>query len=107
VRASTGSLFAVPVVRAAAPDPVVEWARAEDVRIIGTDETGTLDLTEYDLRGPVLIVIGNETRGMSTAWFAACDDVVRIPIGGAASSLNAAAAATVLLYESVRQRGKK
>jgi 23S rRNA (uridine2479-2'-O)-methyltransferase len=52
-------------------------------------------------------VIGNETRGMSAAWLAACDEVVRIPIGGAASSLNAAAAATVLLYEAARQREEK
>ena len=55
----------------------------------------------------MLIVIGNETRGMSATWLAACDDVVRIPIGGAASSLNAASAATVLLYEAARQRSEK
>jgi tRNA G18 (ribose-2'-O)-methylase SpoU len=107
VRASTGSLFAVPVVRAPAPGVVAEWARAADVRIIGTDETGNTDVHRCDLRGPVLIVIGNETRGMSAAWLAACDEVVRIPIGGAASSLNAAAAATVLLYEAARQRFEK
>jgi tRNA G18 (ribose-2'-O)-methylase SpoU len=107
VRASTGSLFAVPVVRASAPGVVAEWARAADVRIVGTDETGNHDVNHHDLRGPVLIVIGNETRGMSAAWLAACDEVVRIPIGGAASSLNAAAAATVLLYEAARQRFEK
>lgn len=107
VRASTGSLFAVPVVRVPGPNPVVAWARKAGVRIIGTDETGPHVVADADLRDPALIVIGNETRGMSTAWLAACDDVVRIPIGGAASSLNAAAAATVLLYEAARQRGEK
>jgi TrmH family RNA methyltransferase len=107
VRASTGSLFAVPVVRAAAPGEVAAWARAADIRIIGTDETGTHDVSRHDLSGPALIVIGNETRGMSAAWHAACDEVVRIPIGGAASSLNAAAAATVVLYEAARQRIEK
>jgi TrmH family RNA methyltransferase len=107
VRASTGSLFAVPVVRAPAPGPVSDWARAENRAIIGTDETGTHDIAAYDLRDPALIVIGNETRGMSAAWLATCDDVVRIPIGGAASSLNAAAAATVALYEAARQRAEK
>lgn len=107
VRASTGSLFAVPVVRASSPAEVVAWARAGDVPIVGTDEDGTLDISRHDLRGPVLIVIGNETRGMSTTWLAACDEVVRIPIGGAASSLNAASAATVLLYEAARQRSEK
>ncbi len=107
VRAGTGSMFAVPVVRASGPEPVVEWARMRDIRIIGTDETGTDLVGDHDLADPALIVIGNETRGMSAAWLAACDDVVRIPMGGAASSLNAASAATVLLYESARQRGKK
>jgi hypothetical protein len=47
-----------------------------------------------------------ETRGMSTTWFAACDKVVRIPIGGAAGSPNVASAATVLLYEAARQRSE-
>jgi TrmH family RNA methyltransferase len=107
VRASTGSLFAVPVVRVSAPAEVITWARAANLRIVGTDEGGTLDISAYDLRGPALIVIGNETRGMSATWLAACDEVLRIPIGGAASSLNAASAATVLLYEAARQRGKK
>jgi TrmH family RNA methyltransferase len=106
VRASTGSLFAVPVVRAPSPAGVVAWARGAGMRIIGTDENGTADIARHDLRGPVLIVIGNETRGMSAAWLAACDDVLRIPIVGAASSLNAASAATVVLYEVARQRSK-
>ncbi|GAA4639412.1 TrmH family RNA methyltransferase [Actinoallomurus vinaceus] len=105
VRASTGSLFALPVVRAPAPRPVVDWARESGLRIVGTDETGTVDVGDHDLRGPALLVIGSETRGMSGAWAAACDDVVRIPIVGAASSLNAASAATVFLYEAARQRG--
>lgn len=105
VRASTGSLFALPVVRAQGPDPVIAWARAAGLPIVGTDETGAVDVAGHDLRGPALIVIGNETRGMSAAWTSACDAIVRIPIGGAASSLNAASAATVLLYEAARQRG--
>lgn len=101
VRASTGSLFTVPVVRVAAPDAVVRWARGAGLRIIGSDEAGTAGAPGSDLRG--VIVVGNETRGMSAAWRAACDEIVRIPIGGTASSLNAAAAATVLLYEAVRE----
>lgn len=107
VRASTGSLFAVPVVRVSGPDDVVGWARAAGLAIVGTDEGGALDISAGDLRRPSLIVIGNETRGMSAGWLAVCDEVLRIPIGGAASSLNAASAATVLLYEAARQRSEK
>jgi tRNA G18 (ribose-2'-O)-methylase SpoU len=51
-------------------------------------------------------LIGNETTGLSAAWREAADVIVRIPITGAASSLNAAAAATVVLYEAVRQRSR-
>jgi TrmH family RNA methyltransferase len=63
-------------------------------------------VADHDLTGPTLFVVGNETNGMSTAWREACDVVVRIPIGGAASSLNAANAATVVLYEAGRQRAR-
>jgi TrmH family RNA methyltransferase len=104
VRASTGSLLAVPVVRAASQADVVGWARAAASRIIGTDEKGEADIADIELTGPVLLVIGNETTGLSAAWRQSCDIIARIPITGAASSLNAAGAATVVLYETARQR---
>lgn len=112
VRASTGSLFAVPVVRDAAPAGVLAWVRGQrvagvPVAVLGTDEKGDVALTEQDLTGPTLLVVGNETSGLSEAWRAACDQIARIPITGSASSLNAASAATVLLYEAARQRGAR
>jgi 23S rRNA (uridine2479-2'-O)-methyltransferase len=104
VRASTGSLLAMPVVRAASHVDVIDWARARSATIIGTDEKGEADITDVKLAGPVMLVIGNETTGLSAAWRQACDVMARIPITGAASSLNAAGAATVVLYEAARQR---
>jgi 23S rRNA (uridine2479-2'-O)-methyltransferase len=109
VRASTGSLFAVPVVRAEGPAEVLAWVDGRrragvPVTVLGTDEHGPDDVAGRDLTGPTLVVIGNETSGLSEAWRAACDVIARIPISGAASSLNAASAATVLLYEAARQR---
>lgn len=109
VRASTGSLFAVPVVRVDSHREVLDWVagmRADGlpVRMAGTDEHGPADVAEYDLTGPRVVLIGNETHGLSAGWRAAADDMVRIPITGAASSLNAATAATVMLYEATRQR---
>jgi TrmH family RNA methyltransferase len=104
VRASTGSLFAVPVVRADTHADVISWARARSAAIVGTDEKGDADIADTDLAGATVIVIGNETAGLSAAWRQACDVVTRIPITGAASSLNAAGAATVVLYEAARQR---
>jgi TrmH family RNA methyltransferase len=107
VRASTGSLFTLPVVHAPSAGEVLAWCaeQRQGFQIIGTDETGTTPLDRLDLRGATVVVVGNETTGMSAAWRAACTAIASIPIGGGASSLNAAAAATVVLYEAARQRG--
>jgi TrmH family RNA methyltransferase len=110
VRASTGSLMAVPVVRVPSHREVLEWVEREraagrPLTIVGTDENGAADIADVDLTGPTLLVIGNETAGLSAGWRQSCDTIARIPIGGAASSLNAATAATVALYEATRQRG--
>ncbi|WP_260477761.1 TrmH family RNA methyltransferase [Nonomuraea sp. WAC 01424] len=110
VRASTGSLFRLPAVRTSSPTEVLDWVTAQrerglPIKIVGTDERGDVLVTECDLTGPVLLVVGNETTGMSSRWRELCDEIVRIPIGGAASSLNAASAGTLMLYEVARQRG--
>lgn len=110
VRASTGSLFSMPAVRVASAHDVLAWVdalRADGVpaRIIGTDEHGAVAVHDADLTGPAILVVGNEKSGVSAAWRDACDQAVRIPIGGSASSLNAASAGTVVLYEAARQRG--
>lgn len=109
VRAGTGSLFALPVVRAPSHREVTAWlAEAREqgtpVTIVGTDEHGDAEVSDFDLTRPVLLLIGNETAGLSSAWRELCDQVVSIPMTGSASSLNAAGAATVVLYEAARQR---
>ncbi|MDS2172382.1 TrmH family RNA methyltransferase [Nesterenkonia sp. CL21] len=109
VRASTGSLFAVPVVRVSSHQQVLTWVKEQrlagiEITVVGTDENGTADIADLDLAGPTLLAIGNETTGLSAGWQKACDVIASIPIGGSASSLNAASAATVTLYETARQR---
>jgi tRNA G18 (ribose-2'-O)-methylase SpoU len=104
VRASTGSLFAVPVVRVGSHRPVLDWAAAAGLTVVGTDEHGPTDVADHDLRRPTLIVVGNETTGLSAGWREGCDAYVRIPMAGSASSLNAATAASIVLYEAARQR---
>jgi tRNA G18 (ribose-2'-O)-methylase SpoU len=112
VRASTGSLFAIPVVRAPSHREVLDWASAARaggvaITVVGLDEAATTDIADQDLRGPTLLLVGNETHGLSAAWREACQHLVRIPMQGAASSLNAAACATVALYEVARQRAAR
>jgi 23S rRNA (uridine2479-2'-O)-methyltransferase len=106
VRASTGSIFALPVIQADGPDEVLQWASRTGVQLVATDEHGAVEVADHDLTGPTALLIGNETTGLSTAWRSAADVLVRIPITGAASSLNAATAATVVLYEVSRQRSR-
>lgn len=111
VRATTGSLFTIPVVRVASSADVVTWVgpqrtRGLAIRVVGTDESGSTSISDCDLTAPTLLVVGNETAGMGVRWREACDQVVRIPMGGSgASSLNAATAGSVALYEAARQRG--
>jgi TrmH family RNA methyltransferase len=112
VRASTGSLFALPVVRAPSHQAVLDWAaalrgRGVALEILGTDESGDEDIAGHDLTGAKIIAIGNETQGLSNAWRQSCDRILRIPIGGSATSLNAAAAGTIVLYEAARQRARR
>lgn len=109
LRASTGSATMMPIVRAPAAGSVldvVDAARSAgvDVQLVGTDEAGTVDVWDVDLTRPTIVVTGNEHSGMSAAWSASCDVLARIPMVGHASSLNAANATTILLYEAARQR---
>ena len=107
VRASAGSLFAIPVVRVPSHREVLAWldaAPAGRPQLVATDEHGDVDVADADLGSPTYVVIGNETSGLSAAWRDACDLTVRIPMTGSATSLNAASAATVVLYEAARQR---
>jgi 23S rRNA (uridine2479-2'-O)-methyltransferase len=109
VRASTGSLFARPVIRLPSPRELTAWlavqrARGYPITLVGADEGGDRDVFDAGLTSPTLLVMGNETAGLSAAWREQCDYLVRIPMTGSASSLNVANAATVVLYEAARQR---
>jgi 23S rRNA (uridine2479-2'-O)-methyltransferase len=109
VRASTGSLFALPVVRCPSHREVAAWVAAQRARngpivLAGTDERAGLDVFDFDFTRPTLLLVGNEGTGLSSAWRQLCDQAVRIPMTGAASSLNVANATTAVLYEIARQR---
>lgn len=108
VTASRGSLFALPVVTCESHAAVVEWAsglRGQlSCQLVGADETSGTPIEAHDFRGPTLLVLGNETHGLSHAWREACDARVSIPMTGSASSLNVAVAASIALYEVARQR---
>jgi TrmH family RNA methyltransferase len=103
IRASLGTIFAVPV--AAAPSTeVAGWLRERAIGVAAARVDAARRYDEVDLTGPRAIVLGSEAHGLSEAWQG--DDVVavRLPMLGIADSLNVSTAAAVLLYESRRQR---
>ncbi|MBG0717714.1 RNA methyltransferase [Microbacterium sp. 2C] len=101
VRATTGSLFHVPVAVGADLASVVERAHAAGLRVIAADVGGDDFLTRRNLLAePTAWLFGNEARGLETDALAHADLALRLPIYGRAESLNLATAASVCLYET-------
>ena len=104
VRASQGTVFAVPV--AGAPSAEVRtWLRRAGVRVLAARVGGAVSYVDADLRGPLAIVLGSEASGLSDAWSGGDVAAIGLPMLGVADSLNVSIAAAVLLYEARRQRG--
>ena len=103
-KASAGALEYLPVARVSNIHQTILSLKEQGVWIYGTAADAASGLYRTDLTGPAAIVIGNEGEGMSRLVRESCDVLVSIPMKGRISSLNASAAATVLLYEALRQR---
>lgn len=103
-KTSAGALEYMPVVRVSNIASAIRELRARGVWVLGTAAGGSTRLYDADLKGPAAIVIGSEGEGMSYLVAQLCDYLVSIPMKGEISSLNASAAAAILLYEAVRQR---
>lgn len=103
-KTSAGAVSYVPVARVPNMTALIKDLKKEGIWVFGAEADGTTPLYEADLRGPCAIVIGSEGFGMSRLVAEACDFKVSIPMKGKVNSLNASAAAAVLLYEAVRQR---
>ena len=103
-KTSAGAVSHVPVARVPNLPALLNDLKKRGVWIFGTAANGTTSLYDADLKGPAAIVIGSEGDGMSRLVTERCDFLVSIPMRGKLNSLNAAAAAAILLYEAVRQR---
>ena len=103
-KTSAGAVSYVPVARVPNIPALLEQLQKEGVWVFGTAAEGTTELYSADLKGPAAIVIGSEGEGMTRLVREKCDFLVSIPMKGKISSLNASAAAAILLYEAVRQR---
>ncbi len=103
VRASVGTLFSVPTVTCKSLE-ALSWLRKQGVRIVAATPHAQNEHTQVDLTGPIAIAFGTEQLGLSPIWMQEADLPVKLPMKGLADSLNVAMAATVLLYEVLRQR---
>ena len=103
VRASTGTMFSVPIAEATS-DEALEFLKARGFRILAATPHAEKLHFEVDLTGNVAIALGAEQYGLSAKWMDGARLRVRIPMLGTADSLNVSSAATILVYEAVRQR---
>lgn len=105
LRASAGSIFAIPVVAAPDVPAAVAALRAAGLRVLATAIDGATRLDEADLGEPTAWLFGAEAHGLPAEIGAAADDRVCIPMSGGAESLNVAAAAAICLYQSAHALG--
>lgn len=104
VRASVGTLFRLPIVTVRQIEELFAWSRANGIGVVTTSARATEEHWQVPYPSPVLLLFGNEGRGLPEEIVTRGDRAVRIPMHGGASSLNLAVAAGVILYEALRQR---
>ena len=103
-KAAAGAVEYMKVAQVGNVAQTLEGLKKQGLWIIGADAAAEQDYFETDLTGPVVIVIGGEGEGMARLTKERCDKLVRIPVKGRISSLNAATAGAVLLFDVARQR---
>lgn len=104
IRASAGTVWAIALAAASTP-AVIDWLRGHGIRIVAARVDAPVRYTEADLTGPVALVLGAETDGLTDSWASPGLESVSLPMLGVADSLNVSVTAAVLLYEARRQRG--
>jgi len=109
VRASMGAFFIIPTLRLPSHNELMPWFdmlrnKYKNFRIIGSSAKGQFLIEEVDLTGPTVLLIGNETYGLSNSYRNMCDQVARIPMYGRSTSFNVSCATSIMLYEIDRQR---
>ncbi|HHW48082.1 MAG TPA: 23S rRNA (guanosine(2251)-2'-O)-methyltransferase RlmB [Clostridiaceae bacterium] len=104
-KASAGAIEYVPVARVTNIAQTIEYLKKKNVWVVGTDAGGEKPFYSSDLTGAVALVIGSEGEGIGRLVREKCDFIVSIPMMGKISSLNAAVAAAIVMYEIRRQRG--
>jgi TrmH family RNA methyltransferase len=106
IRASIGTIFAVPVAVASSGE-LLDWLQRRGISIIAARVDAPVAYDEADYSGAVAIALGSEARGLSDAWTELARTSVKLPMLGVADSLNVSATAAVLFYEARRRRAER
>ena len=102
-KVAAGALEHLPVARVVNLNRSLEALKKEGYTIIGLADEGDLTISEIDLEGPLVVVTGSEGKGISLVTRRHCDQLVRIPLRGVTTSLNASVATALVLYEVARR----
>lgn len=105
-KTSAGAASWLPVARVANIPAAIDELKEQGIWIYGTDGSGK-DYRETDMTGPIGLVIGSEGFGMGKLVASKCDFMLKLPMKGKITSLNASVAAGIFMYEIVRQRDAK
>ena len=103
-KTSAGAIEYVPVARVSNIAQTIDRIKEEDIWVAGAHIEDAEEYYNVDLKGPLALVIGSEGKGISRLIKEKCDFLVRLPMIGEISSLNASVAAAVLMYEVFRQK---
>lgn len=109
IRASMGTIFSLPVIRQESHKELLPWfdhvrEKLPGFQIIGSTSRTEKLVEEANLSGPLVLLIGNETHGLSSSYKELCNQLVKIPMYGRITSFNVSCAASIMLYEVDRQR---
>ncbi len=104
VKTSAGALNSFPVCREKSIVKVTEFLKESGLRVVCAAEKQGTEASKSDLRGPVVLIIGSEEKGISRELLSLADNIVKIPMTGKIESLNVSVAAGILIYEISRQR---
>ncbi|RUT73085.1 23S rRNA (guanosine(2251)-2'-O)-methyltransferase RlmB [Ancylomarina longa] len=105
IKTSAGALYQIPVCRVQNLKTMVRELKKEGIRIVASTEKAEKNYTEADFSLATAIIMGSEDTGIEEALLRLADDQVKLPILGAIESLNVSVAASLMVYEAVRQRG--
>jgi len=111
IRASLGSVFFSKIVTVESLEIFEGYIKNQkmlnDMEVIGTDSTGTVSADEYKIKRPVMLILGNEAKGMSVKLKDLCDKIIKIPMNGNVNSLNVSCAASIMMWEIFKNGAHK